>query len=288
MLLRMQKIPGKQIAQQILDDLRAEIQEKQLRPKLGVLLVGDDPASGLYVALKQKAADQIGVMTVLSRPEAGTPDAELIKIIQAWNADPSVNGILIQMPLPDGHDADTLIKAMDPKKDVDGFHPQNVQDLMEGRATILSPLHEGILRLIAATPVVPKDGLAIILANSHTFADPLKYILERAGSTVEVMLAEDTSTNGLSAGKDDKRLREADIIVVAVGKENFLTSNGVRPGVCVIDVGINQTADGKVRGDFDSQACIDMEGWYSPVPGGVGPMTVALLMKNVVELAKSR
>jgi methylenetetrahydrofolate dehydrogenase (NADP+)/methenyltetrahydrofolate cyclohydrolase len=288
MLLRMQKIPGKQLAQQILDDLKAEIQEKQLRPKLGVLLVGDDSASGLYVALKQKAADQIGVMTDIRRPEAGTPDADLIKIIQSWNADPSIHGILIQMPVPQGHDADALVKAMDPKKDVDGFHPQNVQDLMEGRATILSPLHEGILRLIAATPVVPKDALAIILANSHTFADPLKYILERAGSTVDVMLAEDTSTKGLSAGKDDKRLREADIIVVAVGKENFLTSNGVRPGTCVIDVGINQTADGKVRGDFDSAACTDMEGWYSPVPGGVGPMTVALLMKNVVELAKSR
>ena len=279
----MQKIPGKQIAQQILDDLKVEIQEKQLHPKLGVLLIGDDPASALYVSLKQKAADQIGVMADIRRPNIETPDTELIKIIQLWNVDSSVHGIIIQMPVPEGHDADALVAAMDPKKDADGFHPQNVRDLMAGKAVLLSPLHEGILRLIAATPVMVNHSLVVILANSHTFADPLKYIFERAGATVEVMLADHTSTS-LSAGKDDARLREADIIIVAVGQEKFLTANGVKAGAVIIDVGINKSADNKVRGDFDSEACAAMDGWYSPVPGGVGPMTVALLMKNVVRL----
>ncbi|MFA6160833.1 MAG: bifunctional 5,10-methylenetetrahydrofolate dehydrogenase/5,10-methenyltetrahydrofolate cyclohydrolase [Patescibacteria group bacterium] len=270
----MQRIPGKQIAQEILDELKDQIRAKSLKPKLGVLLVGEDPASALYVSLKRKAADEIGVLTDFRQLSADTPDSEIIKLIKEWNVDKSVNGILIQMPVPEGHDADALVQAMDPQKDSDGFHPANVQSLENGEAKVISPLHEGILRLIAATPIEPNHSLCIILANTHTFADPLKYILERAGATVEVMLADH---------KDDKRLREADVIVVAVGKEKFLTSNGVKPGACVIDVGINKSADNKVRGDFDSEACADMEGYYSPVPGGVGPMTVALLMKNVVE-----
>ena len=273
----MQKIPGKQIADQILEELKHEISNLKLQPKLGVLLVGSDPASELYVDLKDKAAKKIGMLTDVRRMPADTDDQELLKIINDWNNDPSVHGVLIQFPLPTGHDTDALITAINPTKDADGFHPENILALNEGRATILSPLHQGILRLIAHTPVVLNHGLAIILANSHTFSDPLKYILERAGATVRVMMADE---------KDDKTLREADVIIVAVGKENFLTSNGVRPGSCVIDVGINQTNNGKVYGDFDAQACTDMDGWYSPVPGGVGPMTVAMLMKNIVEFAK--
>lgn len=259
-----------------MDELKDRIQANNLKPKLGVLLVGEDPASAIYVALKRKAADEIGVLTDFRQLSADTPDSEIIKLIKEWNVDSSVHGILIQMPMPEGHDADALIKAMNPQKDADGFHPINVEALEKGEAKVISPLHEGILRLIAATPMEPNHALCIILANTHTFADPLKYILERAGATVEIMLA---------TGKDDKRLREADVIVVAVGKEKFLTSNSVKSGSCIIDVGINKSADGKVHGDFDSEACIDMDGFYSPVPGGVGPMTVALLMKNVVEMA---
>lgn len=275
----MLKIPGKQIADKILEEVKQEIAAKGLKPKLGVLLVGDDPASELYVALKDKAAKKVGIATELKKMPADTADGELISIINKWNTDPETHGILIQIPLPEGHDENALVAAMDPKKDADGFHPANVRALMDpdGQAAILSPLHEGTLRLLAATPLVPNHSLIIILANSHTFADPLKYILERAGATVEVMLAK---------GKDDKRLREADAIIVAVGKEKFLTSNGVRPGSIVIDIGINKSTDGKVRGDFDAEECEDMEGWYSPVPGGVGPMTVAMLMKNITKLAQ--
>jgi len=272
----MQKIPGKQIANQILEECKQEIKEKNLHPKLAVLLVGDDPASHLYVSLKEKAAHEIGIETDLKRLPAETPDTELIELIKNWNADKSVTGILIQLPLPPGHDTNAIVSAMDPKKDADGFHSENIKFLEQGEAKILSPLHEGILRLIAATPIVPNHSLVVILANSHTFADPLKFILEKAGATVRAMLANE---------KDDKELRKADIIIVAVGKEKFLTSNGVHDGACVIDVGINKNAEGKVRGDFDSEACVDMQGWYSPVPGGVGPMTVALLMKNIVRFA---
>ncbi|MFA6099575.1 MAG: bifunctional 5,10-methylenetetrahydrofolate dehydrogenase/5,10-methenyltetrahydrofolate cyclohydrolase [Patescibacteria group bacterium] len=280
----MQRIPGKQIAQQILDELKAEIQSKNLRPKLGVLLVGDDPASSLYVSLKRKAASDIGIMTDIRKLPAGTTDEELKKVIESWNIDPEVSGILIQLPLPEGHDTDALIAAIDPKKDADGFHQQNVLALKTGEAKIIPPLHEGILRLIASTGVTPNHSLAIIVANSHIFADPLKYILEKAGATVRVMLASD-ATKPLRAGVDDKDLREADIIVVAVGKAGFLTANSVQDGAVVIDVGTNKTPDGRVRGDFDPDGTDHMAGWYTPVPGGVGPMTVAMLMKTVKEMA---
>lgn len=273
----MQKIPGKAIAEQILADLKTEISDKQLKPKLGVLLVGDDQASHIYVALKEKAAHSIGIQTDVRKLPSQTPDEDIKQIIKLWNVDKNIHGILIQMPLPPEHDVDAIIQTMDPKKDVDGFHPKHITDLYAGQALLLSPLHEGILRLLADTPAKPNHALAVILANSHTFADPLKYILEKAGATVEVMLSKD---------KDDKKLRQADIIVVAVGQLNFLTSNGIKPGACVIDVGINKTADNKVRGDFDSQGCEALDGWYSPVPGGVGPMTVALLMQNVVKVCK--
>jgi methylenetetrahydrofolate dehydrogenase (NADP+)/methenyltetrahydrofolate cyclohydrolase len=206
---------------------------------------------------------------------AQTSDEEIMEIIKQWNEDDEVTGILIQLPLPEGHDTDAIIETMDPKKDADGFHPVNVAALEHGEASILSPLHEGILRLIASTEIVPNHAYVVILANSHKFADSLKWIFERAGADVDIVMADK---------KDDKDLREADVIVTAIGKPKFLTSNAVKPGACVIDVGITKTADGKVCGDFDAESAKDLEGWYSPVPGGVGPMTVALLIKNVISL----
>ncbi len=278
----MQRIPGREIADEILDGLKKEIATKNLHPRLGVLLVGNDPASDLYVTLKQKAAQRIGIRTDIKKLPAETPDQKLLEIIQTWNKDPEVNGILIQLPLPEGHDTDALIAAINPKKDADGFHPKNLEALKNASAKIIPPLHEGILRLIASTNVTPNHSLAIIVANSHLFADPLKYILEKAGATVKVMIAKDTSR---SHSVDDAELREADIIVVAVGKPGFLTSNSVQDGAVVIDVGTNKTSDGKVRGDFNPEGTDHMQGWYSPVPGGVGPMTVAMLMKTVKEMA---
>jgi methylenetetrahydrofolate dehydrogenase (NADP+) / methenyltetrahydrofolate cyclohydrolase len=272
----MKPIPGKQIANQIKEECKQEVAEKGIKAKLVALLVGDDPASNLYVSLKEAAAHKIGIETDFKRLPAETSNEDIIDLIKSWNADDSVTGILIQLPLPEGHDTDAIIAAMDPKKDADGFHPDNIASLEHGEATILSPLHEGILRLIASTEIVPNHAYVIILANSHIFADPLKWIFERAGADVDVVMAD---------RKDDKDLREADVIVTAVGKPDFLTSNATKPGACVIDVGITKTVDGKVKGDFDFESATDLDGWYSPVPGGVGPMTVALLMKNTIRLA---
>ena len=275
----MQKIPGKQIAQKILDDLKDEVEKNGLRPKLGVLLVGDDSASRLYVSLKSKAAEQIGVATEMREMPSDTPDNELIDIIKGWNQDPNIHGILIQLPLPAGHDTDAIVAAMDPKKDADGFHPENVQALKEGRGHIISPLHEAVLRLMSATDMAPNHAFVVIYANSETFSEPLEYLLRKAGSDVQVLDPKH---------KDDKLSREADAVIVAVGQPNFLTSNGVRHGSVIIDIGINKSADGKVCGDFDSQGSQELDGWYTPVPGGVGPMTIALLLKNVVDMAKTK
>lgn len=272
----MQKIPGKQLAQDILDELKQRIQVSGLRPKLGVLLVGDDPASRLYVELKNRAAKSVGVLTDVREMPADTSDQELIDIVRGWNMDPETHGILIQLPLPAGHDTDALIAAMNPKKDVDGFHPENVKALKEGLGTIISPLHEAVLRLLSAADVTPNHAFITIYANSETFVEPLEYILRKAGADVTVLDAKH---------KDDKLTREADAIVVAVGQKDFLTPNAVRHGSVVIDIGINQTSEGKTCGDFDSQGSAELEGWYTPVPGGVGPMTIALLLKNVVQAA---
>ncbi len=271
----MKPIPGKQIANQIKEDCRKEVLENNIKVKLAAILVGDDPASHIYISLKEKAAQKIGIDTDFRRLPAETSDGEIIKIIKQWNEDKHVTGILIQLPLPEGHDTDAIIEAINPKKDADGFHPANIASLEHGEAVILSPLHEGILRLIASTDIVLNHAYIMILVNSHKFADPLKWIFEKAGADVDIVMADK---------KDDKNLREADIIITAVGKPNFLTSNAVKPGACVIDVGITKTTDGKVCGDFDAESAKDLEGWYSPVPGGVGPMTVALLMKNVINL----
>ena len=273
----MQKIKGRLIAQQILNNLKLEIQTKDLHPKLAILLVGDDPASHIYVKLKEKKAHQIGIKTDIRRLPANTPDKELKNILTQWNKDPQINGIIIQLPLPSDHNTNELIKTINPQKDVDGFHPQNIEDLKNNQATILSPLHEGILRLIASTPIIINHSLVTLLVNSEKFAEPLKYIFQKAGATVNIMLA----TN-----KDDKILRKSNIIIVAVGQAKFLTSNGVNNNQCIIDVGINKLPNNKICGDFDSLNSKNISGWYSPVPGGVGPMTVALLMKNTVELYK--
>ena len=190
-----------------------------------------------------------------------------------------MDAILIQLPLPDGHDADALIAAMDMRKDADGFHPDNADAILAGAGTLFPPVHESILRLIGATPVDLRSAGAVIIANSENFSDPLERLLKVAGCNVEVYGPNDL---------DPSVVKDADIIVVAVGKPKFLTRDLIKSNACVIDVGTNRLPDGKLVGDVDAENTSDIPGWLSPVPGGVGPMTVALLLKNVVTLAKRR
>ncbi|MFH1078279.1 MAG: bifunctional 5,10-methylenetetrahydrofolate dehydrogenase/5,10-methenyltetrahydrofolate cyclohydrolase, partial [Patescibacteria group bacterium] len=200
-------------------------------------------------------------------------------ILEAWNVDLRVDAILVQVPLPPGHDQDAVLEALDPTKDVDGFHPVNAAALLAGDATLFPPVHEGILRLIGATDVVLKTSAAVVIANSETFAEPLERLLTVAGCKTDVFGVDDLERD---------KLKDADIVVVAVGKTSFVTAGMVKPGVCIIDVGTNRLPDGTVVGDVDAASFEGVDGWLSPVPGGVGPMTVALLLKNVLALAKRR
>lgn len=245
-------------------------------PGLGVLLVGDDAASHLYVNLKEKAAKSAGIHTDIQRLPANISDETLEQIIHAWNAEPTIHGILIQLPLPKGHDTDRLIAAINPKKDVDGFHPQTIMALETGNATILSPVHEAVLRLIAATGLDPRNKAATILANSEIFSKPLTHTLQRAGFITAVM-----DPDMLDADV----LRTSDVIVSAVGRPGIIGPDIVKPNAVIIDVGTTKNEHGQVKGDADTDALKNTPGHLSPVPGGVGPLTVALLLKNTVRLA---
>lgn len=274
----MQLINGKALAATVRAELKGEIHDSQLTPKLAVLLVGDDPASHLYVDLKEKACHEIGISTDIRRLPSEALDEEIVEMIASWNADTSVHGVLVQLPLPPGHDTDLVIAAIDPMKDVDGFHPENVAKLLAGDAAIIPPVHEGILRLIGASDVPPNRTPAVVIAKSEIFSTPLVHLLKTAGAFVRSYTPDTLDANAVV---------EAKIIVIAVGREKFLTRDLISSGACVIDVGTNKNADGKVVGDVDAEHVMDIPGWLSPVPGGVGPMTIAMLLKNVVELSKN-
>jgi methylenetetrahydrofolate dehydrogenase (NADP+)/methenyltetrahydrofolate cyclohydrolase len=273
----MQRIDGRALAASIRKDTAERIRSAGITPKLAVLLVGDDAASHLYVSLKEKAALEVGIVTDIRRVSGSVSDDALIEQIELWNEDPNVHGILIQLPLPAGHDETRVVSAMDPKKDVDGFHPKNIEALLAGSGTVISPVHEGILRLIAATNVAPKNATATLITNSDVFTKPLAYLLQRAGSRVTTTNADDL---------DKRAVATAQIVVIAIGRAHFLKRGMVSADACIIDVGTNKISDKKTVGDVDAESLSDVSGWLSPVPGGVGPMTIALLLKNVVDAAE--
>ena len=275
-LRHMKKIDGRALSAKIREDIKELIKNTNISPKLAVLLVGGDPASHLYVSLKEKAAAEVGIQTTEKKLPASVTTEELISIIEPWNNDPEINGILVQLPLPQGIDEDAVIAAMDPKKDADGFHPENIKALLEGRGHIIPPVHEGILRLIGATDTVINGAHAVIIANSEIFSKPLNYLLQKAGATVKVFMPQEI---------DRETLAHADIIVIAIGQADFLKRGMISPGACVIDVGTNKIPENRIVGDVDEKTLEEVTGWLSPVPGGVGPMTIAALLKNVVNLA---
>jgi methylenetetrahydrofolate dehydrogenase (NADP+)/methenyltetrahydrofolate cyclohydrolase len=278
-LCAMQSIDGRALAASIRKQTADDIMASQLHPKLAVLLVGDDPASHTYVNLKEKAAREVGIVTDVRRLPAETTNLEILHIVEKWNADNTVDGILIQLPLPNGLDEDAAIAAVDPKKDADGFHPSTVAALLAGQGTIIPPLHEGILRLIAATDIAPNGATATVIANSETFSKPLVFLLEKAGSLVAAVSPDEL---------DREALAMSQIVVIAIGRAGFLKRGMVSANACIIDVGTNRNEDGKLVGDVDAESLADLDGWLSPVPGGVGPMTIAMLLKNVVHLSKLR
>ena len=272
----MQIIDGKALAASIREEAASDVKALGLKPRLNVMLVGDDPASHLYVSLKKKAGDEAGIRVDVHGFDATVGENELLETIDAWNADRGVNAILIQLPLPRDFDETRIISRMDPAKDADGFHPKTVEALMRGEPTIVSPVHEGVLRLIAQTDVKMAGAQAVILANSAVFADPLARLLVTAGASANVLDPDDL---------DRERLIEADIVLTALGRAGFVHAGMLIDDAVVFDVGTNKTDDGKTVGDAAFESFRSTNARITPVPGGVGPMTIALLLRNVVRLA---
>jgi methylenetetrahydrofolate dehydrogenase (NADP+)/methenyltetrahydrofolate cyclohydrolase len=266
----MHLIDGKALAASIREQIKQEVQTLGRTPRLNVMIVGGDPASHLYVSLKKKAGEEAGIRVFVHGFDAPVTQAELLSVIDEWNADTEVDAILVQLPLPTGFDADEIVARIDAKKDVDGFHPNS---------TVVSPVHEGVLRLIAQSDLRLSGAQAVILANSKTFADPLERLLKTAGASVDVLDPDNLKR---------ELLAEADIVVVAIGRAGFVHPSLTKDGAVIIDVGTNKDAAGHVTGDADFEAYKITDSWVTPVPGGVGPMTIALLLRNVVELAKKR
>ena len=274
-------LDGKRIADKLLDDLASRIASRiaagKSRPGLAVVLVGNDPASGVYVRNKRRACERVGIRAHDFDLPADTPDAELLALIQRLNADPSIHGILLQLPLPGGRDGTWLLEHIDPAKDVDGFHPANVGRLALRQFGLRPCTPRGITTLLAYTDKPVRGRSAVIVGVSNHVGRPMALELLIAGCTV-TSCHKFTPRDVLEA-----QIRQADIVVVAVGRPAMIPGEWIKPGAVVIDVGINRLEDGRLCGDVEYQAASERASWITPVPGGVGPMTVATLMQNTLE-----
>lgn len=253
-----------------------------VRPGLAVILVGDDPASAVYVRNKVKACQEAGFHSVLENYDAAMTQDALLARIAALNADPSIHGILVQMPLPKQLDPQRVIEAIAPAKDVDGFSIASAGELMTGLPGLRPATPFGCMKLIESTGVPVRGKHAVVIGRSNTVGKPMALLLLQAHATVTVC---HSATPDLAA-----HTRQADIVVAAVGRRGTLTADMVKPGAIVIDVGINRKEDGKLCGDVEFESvreALGPKGWITPVPGGVGPMTIAMLLMNTLQAARS-
>ena len=275
-------IDGKALAQQVRDRLAVEsaavLAKTGVKPGLATILVGDDPASHQYVKSKQKACDAAGIYIDDYKLPATTTQADLLALIEKKNVDPKVHGILVQLPLPKHIDSRVVLEAVSPAKDADGFHPYNFGRLVEGNPVFEACTPKGVIKMIESTGVGIEGKRAVVLGRSNIVGKPLALMLLQRNATVTIC---HSKTKDLAAV-----CREAELLLVAIGKAKFVTADMVREGAVVIDVGTNRWTDGKLCGDVDYEPVSQKAGWISPVPGGVGPMTIAMLLDNTVESAK--
>jgi len=265
----------KEQMQKCIDDQK---QKGQLpTPGLTVILVGNNPASEIYVKHKQTACKDIGIDSKLVRLPEDTTEAQLLEVIERLNLDPSVHGILMQMPLPKHLDCDKALQSIHPDKDVDGFHPQNVGRLALRQPTMRPCTPKGIMRLLSGHDIEVKGLEAVIVGASNIVGRPMALELLQAGSTVTVC---HRFTQNLQ-----NHVERADLLVVAAGKPGLIPGQWIKPGAIVIDVGINRLDNGRITGDVQFEQAAERAAWISPVPGGVGPMTVSMLMENTLQAA---
>ncbi len=275
------KALSRQIRAEIADEVAEFKQQSGVTPCLAAVLVGEDPASQVYVRNKQKACEKAGIDSQLHRLDSDTQTEELLSLIERLNADPAVHGILVQLPLPSGCDEKQVLDAVDPLKDVDAFHPENVGRIVQGRPRFLPCTPHGIQEMLLRSDVPTEGANVVVLGRSEIVGKPMAIMLlqKAAGANATVTVAHSRTKDLASV------CRGADVLVVAIGRAKFLTADMVRPGAIVVDVGINRTDDGLV-GDVDFEPVREVAGAISPVPGGVGPLTITMLLKNTLTAAR--
>ncbi|HWP20983.1 MAG TPA: bifunctional methylenetetrahydrofolate dehydrogenase/methenyltetrahydrofolate cyclohydrolase FolD [Burkholderiaceae bacterium] len=274
-------IDGNALAQQIRSDVAARaaaLTRLGRTPGLAVILVGDNPASQVYVQHKVKDCEGAGMRSVLEKYDAGISQADLLARIEALNEDPAIHGILVQLPLPAHIDPHRVIETISPAKDVDGFHVQSAGALMVGQPGFKPCTPYGCMKMLEWIGCDPRGKHAVVIGRSNIVGKPMAMMLLQASATVTIC---HSATPDLA-----HHTRQADIVVAAVGKRNVLTADMVKPGAVVIDVGMNRNEAGKLCGDVDFEGVRQVAGWITPVPGGVGPMTRAMLLVNTIEAAE--
>jgi len=272
-------LDGKKTAEKHLEILRERILESGLYPRLATVIVGNDPASQMYVRMKHRACEQVGIGSVGIELPADATTRTVVDRVRALNRDEDIDGILVQLPLPEKVDANRVIGAISPDKDVDGYHPENMGHLFLGRPRFTPCTPTGIMTLLAEYQIPVAGTRAVIAGRSIDVGRPMAALLLNADATV--MICHSRTTNIA------EELKRADILISAVGKPHFITAEMVKPGAVVIDVGINQL-EGKLVGDVDFESVKEIASAITPVPGGVGPMTIATLMENTFRSAEER
>ncbi len=271
-------IDGKKISLQIKDELKEKVEElkkKGIMITLAVIQVGDDPASGVYVRNKKKGCEYIGIRSLSYELSGGISQQELLDLIKELNDKKEVNGILVQLPLPAHIDEDAVIKSIDPAKDVDGFHPQNVGALCIGQPGFVSCTPAGIIQLLKRSGIQIEGKECVVLGRSNIVGKPMSLLLLKENATVTIAHSRTKNLKEVT--------RRADILIVAVGKRKMITKEYIKEGAVVIDVGINRDENNKLCGDVDFGNVEPLCSAITPVPGGVGPMTIAMLLHNCVE-----
>lgn len=270
-------ISGKRISDEIRTSMAEEVRHiavQGFQPGLAVVLVGEDPASQVYVRNKEKACQELGFYSVVHRLAATITEQELLSLVDKLNHDKRIQGILVQLPLPGHIREKAVIDAITPEKDVDGFHPVNVGNLVLGGDSLLPCTPAGIIELIKRTGLDIEGKHAVVIGRSNIVGKPVSLLLQRENATVTMC---HSRTHQLA-----EIARQADILVVAVGRAHFIDGSFVKPGAIVIDVGMNRLEDGRLAGDVDFESAKEAAGYITPVPGGVGPMTITMLMQNTL------
>ncbi len=275
-------IDGKAVAREVREAVKNEVEklgrERGLVPGLSVVLVGEDPASQVYVRNKGKACEKTGIRSVQHTLPEDTTQERLLGLIEELNNDPSVHGILVQLPLPPHIDEHSVIEAISPEKDVDGFHPFNVGRLVVGRPAFRPCTPAGIMRLLDSTGIDLTGKEAVVVGRSNIVGKPVAFMLLERNSTVTIC---HSRTEDLPS-----KIARADVLIGAVGRPEMIKGEWIKPGAVVVDVGINRVPERGLVGDVEFEIAARRASWITPVPGGVGPMTIAMLLRNTVEAAK--